>query len=1185
MAIQDKIYPELNPQNNNDFLIKILTGLLNDQGQATQVLLAVNDLLTQGFRFDQSLTLLGKEQRDVLNKYLAGKNLQTIINLSKIDDFQGKSWLEFAKSLQASSKNIQDQKLAVVILSNLSVELDPVVRNETRQILNPTGAYATYQHVKMAGATLTDFKNIGFLSVATSIGMGVHSRLLKLFVDKASTFMGARVVSYLGALGIEASSLTGLQVGDQMLSGQKFGLSQVVDMAIVNAVTFGTAKSFIKLGTGLSHLAYGSGVALGYVEWKSFTDRLMGFAAGTAGFKYSHDVLAKFNYVPAMGDGGQAWLKAGLDQSALAVAMQMTSVAMGPASQVRQNVRYWQDQLNISQLPKDVFSRLERFAQQYLPSSDAIGPQWAVEGNSIHGLPGRSTLDPSKSFVSYMMGQGRGRGDDLLQNRTKILAAFMALPTIFKGNIERALRESFRTFLEDGDFSELGRVLSVFLQEHILSVFSAIVTEEGSSEHIVSLEALKPLVTSGLQLLELIRGLYTDPEFKAGFASLNRDTAKTVADLVNKSFFRVIRASLSTAVTGELGMLAESLYTFSSRLIGFGFVREPQVQRELLNITRALTIQEKYPDYFKPEVMEALLSEVHPEWLAEWDISEAEIQAGVDAYVQGHLGEYPDMPRYQLMDPAVQDILHQAWFNPAKDKGVNRDVVNRAYEEIAVAHFVLKQHPRYRPAVLQRADTKINDLTGYDIDFLDKTKTTITGSFKDAGGIVAVHDAAANGALQVEDASHGNHGKAVANAARELGLFVTTAIPHTTPTNKQQDLRKLGSYLVITGDQPERGYEEARDRLVRHMVERNLLLERAFGLKNAVQFVHGFEDVIPGQGALAWEIINSIRALPTASQKAYKDAVILVPMGGGGLAAAVAAVMAVEMPKVRVIGVLSDQSPAMLMSLHQGHRVAVTLNERAITDSGIGLSVPGNKPFGIAQAALHAAVSVSEPLVGEAIRYVGKILDYTVEGSAAAGVAAMIKDPSRGGKSRLEEMGVAPGTKVITLLTGRGIDESRWQDVMQNREAALPGGFYDGRVMPYDAAKIAEVRQRARQIPKDVSAEMIGADNETGTYYFDYRTDTHGVPWILQVVLNESARARLYPNRIYLFLPDGIDLSKVTQSVHLSELMNPLRGFPQNSFEIVLFSKNIFKRPGSKVSYQQATLMMQADKAVWQTDP
>lgn len=450
--------------------------------------------------------------------------------------------------------------------------------------------------------------------------------------------------------------------------------------------------------------------------------------------------------------------------------------------------------------------------------------------------------------------------------------------------------------------------------------------------------------------------------------------------------------------------------------------------QEVPNVPRMAVeqiVRQVEPEFFEPELMESLLSRKRP-----WNEA---YRREVERELRQYLNE-DGLPTYALQHEKVQRYLGQVWRNSREPGTPFSSEAQAALAEIGAARVFLRDFrfsdgTHFAPSPFLRSAGLSADL-GRDFFFLSDIGRT-TGSFKERGALVEVRKAALEGVLHVVTASHGNHGLAVALAARKLGLRSTVVVPDTTPQVKVERLRSLGATVVSTGEKPWRGYEEARDWAVQYVLERNLHLRERLELDPVARYIHGFEDVIPGQGVAAYEILEALNRLPVAQRESLSRATFLVPTGGGGLAAGLATVLKAELPQARVIGVLSEEAPAMHLSLIDGRRSEVFLNAKSLCDSGIGLTIPGARAFRLLSELLDGSLPVSDAWVGEAMRRIYRHEGLKVEGGAATGLAAVLS-------GRLSEWGVAPEAPIVTVFTGGNIDSSRHADVMAGREAALP---------------------------------------------------------------------------------------------------------------------------------------------------
>ncbi|HUY84659.1 MAG TPA: threonine ammonia-lyase, biosynthetic [Steroidobacteraceae bacterium] len=214
-------------------------------------------------------------------------------------------------------------------------------------------------------------------------------------------------------------------------------------------------------------------------------------------------------------------------------------------------------------------------------------------------------------------------------------------------------------------------------------------------------------------------------------------------------------------------------------------------------------------------------------------------------------------------------------------------------------------------------------------------------------------------------ASAGNHAQGVALAARTRGAAAVIVMPVTTPQIKVQAVADLGGEIVLHGEDYDHAYE--------HAVE----LARERGLV----FVHPFDDpdVIAGQGTIAMEILR----------QRHGDAIdaIFVPIGGGGLIAGIAAYVKALYPRIRIVGVQPEDSPAMYESLRAGRRVA--MERVGIFADGVAVRRVGEETFRLAQQYVDEVVLVSTDQICAAIQDIFEDTRSIAEPSGALAVAGV----------------------------------------------------------------------------------------------------------------------------------------------------------------------------------------------------
>ena len=213
-------------------------------------------------------------------------------------------------------------------------------------------------------------------------------------------------------------------------------------------------------------------------------------------------------------------------------------------------------------------------------------------------------------------------------------------------------------------------------------------------------------------------------------------------------------------------------------------------------------------------------------------------------------------------------------------------------------------------------------------------------------------------------ASAGNHAQGVALAAGRLGCRAMIVMPVTTPQLKIDAVRSHGGEVVLFGE----SYSDAH----LHALE----LEA----KHRLTFVHPFDDpdVIAGQGTIAMEILRQHQAPIDA---------IFVAIGGGGLISGVAAYIKSVRPAIKVIGVQTHDSDAMLRSVKAGKRVP--LQDVGLFADGTAVKLVGEETFRLARELVDEYIVVDTDAVCAAIKDVFQDTRSILEPSGALGVAAI----------------------------------------------------------------------------------------------------------------------------------------------------------------------------------------------------
>lgn len=271
-----------------------------------------------------------------------------------------------------------------------------------------------------------------------------------------------------------------------------------------------------------------------------------------------------------------------------------------------------------------------------------------------------------------------------------------------------------------------------------------------------------------------------------------------------------------------------------------------------------------------------------------------------------------------------------------------------------------------------------------------------TGSFKLRGATNALVGLAERGHGQVVTASTGNHGRAVAHAARALGMQAVVCMSALVPRNKVEAIDALGARVVIAGKSQDDAQVEAL-RLVR---------EEGF------VFVPPFDDmdVIAGQATIGVEIMES---LPDA-------AAIVVPLSGGGLFSGVAFAAKRIRDDIAMIGVTMERGAAMHASLAAGRPVLVDEVETLADSLGGGIGLDNRHTFALTQSLADNVVLLDEASIARGIVFAYREERLVMEGAAAVGIAAVLDgriDVKRG--------------PVVLVISGANIDMNLHRRLIQ----------------------------------------------------------------------------------------------------------------------------------------------------------
>ncbi len=260
----------------------------------------------------------------------------------------------------------------------------------------------------------------------------------------------------------------------------------------------------------------------------------------------------------------------------------------------------------------------------------------------------------------------------------------------------------------------------------------------------------------------------------------------------------------------------------------------------------------------------------------------------------------------------------------------------------------------------------------------------ITGAFKIRGAYNRIslldEDAKKRGLIA---SSAGNHAQGVAYAAQKLGVQATIVMPKPTPLIKVEATKKYGAKVVLAGEVYDEAYKEAKRLQEEYKYE----------------FIHPFndDDVIAGQGTIALEILEE---LPDAD-------ILMVAIGGGGLAAGIAHCAKLINPNIKIIGVEPEGAQCMNEAIKAGK--VVELPKVSTIADGAAVKVAGERTFELLNGVIDEIVTVSDYELMDAFLVLVERHKLIAEN---AGILALA------GLHKIKEK----GKKIVSIISGGNID-------------------------------------------------------------------------------------------------------------------------------------------------------------------
>ncbi|GHA16344.1 hydroxyectoine utilization dehydratase EutB [Devosia pacifica] len=315
-----------------------------------------------------------------------------------------------------------------------------------------------------------------------------------------------------------------------------------------------------------------------------------------------------------------------------------------------------------------------------------------------------------------------------------------------------------------------------------------------------------------------------------------------------------------------------------------------------------------------------------------------------------------------------------------------------------IAGSVLRTPQRLSPALSRMAGTAVH---------IKCEHQQATGSFKLRGATNAVLALSQQErAAGITGASTGNHGRALAHAAKAAEARAVICMSRLVPKNKVRAIEMLGAEARIIGNSQDDAQKEV-DRLVR---EEGMTMVPPFDMAN----------VIAGQGTIGIEMLEDAPEIET----------LLVPLSGGGLIAGIAKAAKTLKPEIRIIGISMQRGAAMDESLKAGRPVAVEELPTLADSLGGGIGLENRFTFEMVRDLVDEVILLDETEIAAAVR-TGYFEEAEIlEGAAAVGIAAI----ATGKVSLAGPAGIVLSGRNIDLQLHRRIINGEDPDLMKERD-------------------------------------------------------------------------------------------------------------------------------------------------------
>ena len=319
--------------------------------------------------------------------------------------------------------------------------------------------------------------------------------------------------------------------------------------------------------------------------------------------------------------------------------------------------------------------------------------------------------------------------------------------------------------------------------------------------------------------------------------------------------------------------------------------------------------------------------------------------------------------------------------------------------------------------------------TGNQI-YIKPENMQVTGAYKIRGAYYKISTLSdEEKARGLVTASAGNHAQGVAYAAQAAGVSATIVMPTTTPLVKVNNTKDYGAKVVLHGET----FDDAAE------------LAAKLSEEEGLTYVHPFNDpaIATGQGTISYEIFQD---LPDVD-------VILVPIGGGGLATGVSTLAKLLNPNVTVIGVEPSGAASMKASLDAGH--VVTLDRVETIADGVAVKTPGDQIFPYIQKNIDDIITIPDDELVDAFLDVMEKHKMVVENAGLLTVAAL---------KHLD----MEGKNVVSVLSGGNMDVITMSSIVQHGLIQRDRIFSVSVLLPDKPGELARVAQTVADVQGNI---------------------------------------------------------------------------------------------------------------------